>query len=77
MKSVSFSPLWDLKSRSQAIEKDVTAVPLWVRRSSGSWVRRPMRMILFSMIHLHLRFGRLSGFLVDRVALRLDDRFVR
>ena len=49
IKSVSFSPLWDLKSRSTAREKDVTAVPLPVRRSSGSRVRRPMMMILLSI----------------------------
>ena len=43
MKSVAFSPLSRLlKSRSTAREKDVTAVPVCVRRSSGSRVRRPM-----------------------------------
>ena len=49
MKSVSFSPLWDLKSRSTAMVKDATAVPLLVRRNSGSRVIRPITIILFSM----------------------------
>nr|DAJ50368.1 MAG TPA: hypothetical protein [Caudoviricetes sp.] len=49
MKSVSFSPDWDLKSRSTATVKDATAVPLLVRRNSGSRVIRPITIILFSM----------------------------
>ena len=50
-----------LKSRSTAREKDVTAVPLPVRRSSGSRVRRPMRMIRFSMCCSFTRPCRRSG----------------
>ena len=49
MKSVLFSPLWDLKSRSTASEKLVTGVELAVLRSSGSRVKRPMIKILFSI----------------------------
>mgnify|MGYP000513742746 CR=1 FL=1 len=50
MKSVAFSPLSRLlKSRSTATEKDVTAVPFCVRRSSGSRVSRPMMTIRFNI----------------------------
>ena len=50
IKSVSFSPFLDLKSRSTAIENEQTAVPLSVLRSSGSRVSLPIRMILFSIV---------------------------
>ena len=56
MKSVSFSPDWDLKSRSTAREKDVTAVPRPVRRSSGSRVNLPIKIILFSILGFFLSF---------------------
>ena len=32
-----------------AREKEATGVPVWVRRSSGSRVRRPIMKILFSI----------------------------
>ena len=56
MKSVSFSPPCPLKSRSTASANEVTAVPLPVRRSSGSRVNLPIKIILFSILGFFLSF---------------------
>ena len=48
-KSVSFSPLVFLKSRSHAIENLQNCVPACVVFNSGSWVKRPIMIALFSI----------------------------
>ena len=56
-KSVCFSPPWDANRRLTAMVKEQTVTPLGVERVSGSWVRFPIKTILF-MLYLSYKFFR-------------------